>query len=263
MRLARSAWTQVIAVLALLFAGCAQLLPAPDGAAPVDRAAAQAAWARVLERRVDERGRVDFAGLAGDRDDLNRFVAWVYAVGPNNRPELFTTRDEVLAYHINAYNALAMYSVLAAGRPRSLSEYGLVSFFYLRRVAVGGEAISLYRYENDVIRPMGEERVHFVLNCMAVSCPRLPRKPFRAATLELALDAEARNFFAETRNVFVDRVRRVARLSAILEFYPADFLARAPSLAEYANRYLAMPIPADYAVEFIPYDWSVAGQAQP
>ncbi len=263
MRLAAPVGPLVTALAVLFLAGCAQLVPAPDRAVPIDREGAQAAWTRVLERRVDDRGRVDFAGLEGDRADLERFVAWVYAVGPNNRPELFATREEVLAYHINAYNALAMYSVLAAGRPRSLSEYGLVRFFYLRRVTVGGEAISLYRYENDVIRPMGEERVHFVLNCMAVSCPRLPRKPFRAATLDTALEAEARNFFGESRNVFVDPARRVVRLSAILEFYPADFLAKAPGLIEYTNRYRAASIPPNYAVEFIPYDWSVAGQAPP
>lgn len=258
-----SAVARTLAIFCALLAGCAQLVPAPGGLAVIDRAAAEAGWARVLESRVDDRGRVDFAGLERDRSDLDRFVAWIYSAGPNNRPELFATRADVLAYHINAYNALAMYSVLAAGRPRSLSGYGLVRFFYLRRVAVGGESMSLYRYENEVIRPLGEERVHFVLNCMAVSCPRLPRQPFHAATLEAALDTEARHFFGEPRNVSVDPARRVARLSAILDFYPGDFLAKSPSLIEYANRYREALIAPDYAVEFIPYDWSVSGQDAP
>ena len=48
---------------------------------------------------------------------------------------------------------------------------------------VGGKTISLYKLENDVIRPLGEERVHFALNCMVVSCPRLPRAAFSAAAL--------------------------------------------------------------------------------
>ena len=38
--------------------------------------------------------------------------------------------------------------------------------------------MSLYTLENDVIRPLGDERVHFALNCMVVSCPRLPRVAF-------------------------------------------------------------------------------------
>ena len=96
-----------------------------------------------------------------------------------------------------------------------------------------------------------------------MSCPRLPRQPFHAATLDAALDTEARHFFGEPRNVSVDPARRVARLSAILDFYPGDFLAKSPSLIGYANRYREAPIPGDYAVEFIPYDWTVSGQDAP
>ena len=246
-----------------VLAGCAQLVPAPEGAAFSDRAAAEAAWARVLERRVDDRGRVDFEGLERDRADLDRFVSWVYAIGPNNRPELFGSRAEVLAYHLNAYNALAMYSVLAAGLPRSLSEYGLIRFFYLRRVAIGGEAMSLYRYENEVIRPLGDERVHFALNCMAASCPRLPRKPFRASTLDAALAEETRRFLDEPRNVALDAARCKVGLSEIFNFYPEDFLAKAPSLIAYVNLHRSMPVPARCDVEFIGYDWTVANQVRP
>jgi hypothetical protein len=48
-----------------------------------------------------------------------------------------------------------------------------IRFFLLRKYRVGGEDMSLYALENDIIRPLGEPRVHFALNCMAVSCPRL------------------------------------------------------------------------------------------
>ena len=242
----------------VLLAGCAQLVPAPEGAPESGREAAESAWARVLERHVDERGRVDFTALERGRADLDRYVGWVYATGPNNRPALFASRAEVLAYHLNAYNALAMYSVLAAGRPASLSGYGLLRFFYFKRIAVGGEPMSLYRYENEIIRPLGEERVHFALNCMALSCPRLPRTPFRAETLEAALAAETKRFLDEPRNVSVDAPRRVVRLSAIFAFYPEDFLARAPDPIAYVNARRSMPVPADYRVEFADYDWTVA-----
>src|SRR5260370_4168 len=47
----------------------------------------------------------------------------------------------------------------------------------------------------------------------------------------------------------------VVRVSSILRFYREDFLAKAPSLVAYANRYRTEPIPEDYAVRFIPYDW--------
>lgn len=246
-------------LLIALFAGCAQLIPAPEPATP-EPGAPQDAWARVLDQYVDDQGRVDFARLNENRADLDRYVAWIYSVGPNNHPDLFPTREDVLAYHLNAYNALAMYNVLSAGIPQDLTGLRKLTFFYLRKLRVGGQDSSLYDYENKLIRPLGEERVHFALNCMAVSCPRLPRTPFAAATLDADLDREARRFFNEPRNVGIDDAGRMVRLSEILSFYPEDFLAKAPSLIAYANRYRDTPIPEDYRVTFIPYDWTVNRQ---
>lgn len=111
-----------------------------------------------------------------------------------------------------------------------------------------------------MIRPLGEERVHLALNCMAVSCPRLPRGPFTAANLDGELGAATRLFLSEPRNLQVDPERQVVRLSAIFEFYTVDFLKRSPSLIAWVNRYRAEPIPSDYRVEFLPYDWTINAQ---
>ncbi len=251
------------AVALALLAGCAAVpRPPVAGAAPTSAPAAPPydAWARVLAKHVDGAGRVDFAGVAKDRADLDRFVAYVYDTGPRTAPQLFPTRAHVLAYHLNAYNALAMYKVVETGIPETLAGLRKVGFFALGKVRVDGEPVSLYAYQNEVIRPLGEPRVHFALNCMVVSCPRLPREPFLAERLEAQLEQETRAFFAEPRNVAVDERARTVRLSEILDFYPADFLAAAPSLVAYVNRYRSPPVPPDYAVGFIPYDWTINRQ---
>ena len=139
-------------------------------------------WARTLAKFVNERGEVDFHALARDRTDLEAFLDYVARVSPRSTPESFPSRESKLAYYINAYNALAMFNVIGMNFPRSLSGLVKVKFFGFRRFTVGGERMTLYALENDIIRPLGDERVHFALNCMAVSCPRLPRTPFRAET---------------------------------------------------------------------------------
>ncbi len=243
----------VVLLLGLLvLAGCATTLPVPPAAPGVP----QAAWARVLARHVDDRGQVDFAGLATDDADLR---AWVAAIAA---PRSFATPADQLAFHINAYNGLAMYVVLAQGIPERLSLAGRLHFFKLTRVVVGGAPTSLYDYENDVIRKLGEPRIHFALNCMAVSCPRLPRKPFTATGLDAELDAAAREFFNDPRHVAVEPAARSALVSAILDFFPEDFLAVSPSLLAYINRYRQPPIPDDFAVRFLPYDWRINRQGR-
>jgi hypothetical protein len=217
----------------------------------------EAAWTKVLTRYVDDAGRIDFDALRQNHVDLDRVVAFIAAVDPDSQPQRFRDKHTRLAFYINAYNALAMYGVVQAGVPESLGGLAKFTFFYLRTFTVGGKSISLYKFENDVIRPLGEERVHFALNCMVVSCPRLPRVAFSAAELDGQLDAAARAFIADTRNVWIDQAKREVWLSAILDFYTEDFLAHAPSLVAYVNRYRATQIPADFKVRFLEYHWIV------
>jgi Protein of unknown function, DUF547 len=244
-------------------AGCATVV-APPAAAPTNEAQAEAAWARVLDRFVDTRGAVDFKALATDRGDLDLVLRRV-ADTPLNR---FAGARERLAHMINAYNALSMANVIDSGLPETHA--GLAAklrFFVLRKQIIGGEALSLYAFENDVIRPftraIGEPRVHFALNCSARACPALPRQPFRAATLDADLARETLAFFARPENLRVDDAAREVWLSELMSFYPEDFVpAHGASLVDYVSRTLGLSLPLDYNPRFTPYDWTVAHQAR-
>jgi hypothetical protein len=216
-------------------------------------------WSRVLSRFVDSAGRIDFAGVAREPGDLEAYVAWLSRVSPTSDPGRFPTSDLRLAYWINAYNALAMYNAVRSGLPPDLYKVR-VRFFYRDRFLLGGSWISLYDLENKVIRPLGDPRIHTALNCMARGCPRLPREPFQADMLDAELNATTQFFFNEERNVQVDPARKAVRFNQILEFYTEDFLKKAPSLIAYANKYRSSPIPEDWKVEFIPYDWRLNTQ---
>lgn len=220
----------------------------------------QDSWASVLQRYVDDQGRVNFIGLSKDRAALDNYVRYVYRVSPLSDPSAFPSREQRLAYYINSYNALSMFNVIDSGIPDALTGIRKLAFFFIKEFRIGGREMSLYAYENDVIRPLGEPRVHFALNCMAVSCPRLPREPFTAENLDAELTRQAREFFADARNLVVDQPARRIRVNEILRFYTDDFTRVAPSLIAYVNRYHTPPIPDDFRVEFIPYDWHVNRQ---
>ena len=250
-----------IIVTLMLLTGCVTVAPpsspASQSLTATDRNQAEAGWSRVLKQHVDDQGRVDFAAVSSNRVDLNGFVSFIYAAAPNNRPDLFSGPQDALAFHINAYNALAMYNVIDSGIPVSLSGLRKVRFFALKKISVGARQISLYDYENDVIRKLNEPRIHFALNCMVAGCPRLPREPFDGVRLNEQLDKATRLFFAEPRNLVIDPQRKVLRVSEILKFYTEDFLRQESSLARYVARYRELPAADAYSVEFIPYDWTV------
>ncbi len=102
---------------------------------------------------------MDFLGLAASPDELRAYVDYIATLSPRSTPDAFSTADAELAYYLNSYNALAMYNVIDTGIPRSLASFlKKFTFFYWKKFNVGGEKISLYRYENDVIRTLGDAR---------------------------------------------------------------------------------------------------------
>lgn len=243
----------VILALSALVA-CTTLAPVPTGEAP-DAATAATAYTRVLQRFVNDQGEVDFANLRDDRVDLDRYVAFIARTPATS----FTNANDRLAHYINSYNALSMYNVIDSGIPATYAGLNKVRFFVQKKFLIGGEALSLYRYEHTVIRKLNEPRVHFALNCSAVSCPVLPRVPFEGAKLELQLQDETLKFFARPDNLKLDPAMRTASVNEILRFYGEDFVpGHAPNLIAYINRYVLEKIPQDYALHFIDYDWTVA-----
>lgn len=237
------------AALLALLAGCATLYPTPPVTPlPSDEAFA---WSSVLDEAVDTRGRVDVPRLATNRSALELVVAGIARA----QPEGLETRAERLAFHINAYNALTIYAAVRNGLRGRLSAQDRLDL-RLARFVVGGRELSLREYE-DMIRGFGDLRVRFALHCMAASCPRLRLTPFTAERLDAELDEAARGFLMEPRNVQTDPARQVVRLSPVLAAHPEDYAGQTPVLLAYVNRYRAPPVPVGYAVEFMPFDWTL------
>ncbi len=242
--------------LSFLLACCSSLVKAPESAShsPMTDAQATAAYARVLEKFVNKDGEIDFEGLSKARQDLNDYVAFIA------RKDLSTMKDpqERLAYLINSYNALSMFLVIEKGIPKTNAGFKKVGFFYLTKLQINQTSKSLVDYEKEDIRSIGEDRIHWALNCMAVSCPRLPQTPFTGAHLEKELTAAAKEFFNSSKNVKFDDTEKTVYLTQIFDFFPKDFVPhKAPNFIDYVNLFRDVAVPTDYKQKFIDYDWTV------
>ena len=270
----------LVSLLMLLLGACSTIVHVPartgaDAAAPgavsssgastVSLDEAVAGYALVLQRHVNAQGEVDFAALRDDASDaglgaLEGYVQAIALVPLDAAP----TQQARLAHMVNAYNALSMYNVIASGIPPSHDGFAKVKFFVLRKFVVGGKPMSLYDFENRIIRKLGEPRVHFALNCSAVSCPVLPRASFTAERLDEELERETRSFFGRIENLRIDHAQRTVFFNEILKFYTEDFVpVQGINLIAYAQRYTDLKIPADYAIAFSAYDWTIANSRRP
>lgn len=230
-------------------------------------------WTTVLAQHVDNRGRVSYEALAKDRAVFDRYVAAIEAQSPVSAPALFPTRNEQLAYYLNAYNAQVFKGVLARG-PEKKSVWTPLgtgySFFVGMDIKIGGATTNLKKLEDEVVRAQFQDpRIHAALNCASVGCPRLPQTAFEAASLEAQLDAGMKEFVGEARNCTVDASAKTVKLSKIFDWFADDFLSferrngnTSPNILDYVNRYRAegAKIPRDFAVSFFEYDKGINGR---
>jgi hypothetical protein len=268
-------------VVVVLLPACTTIRPAtPVAPLPSTGTFSHADFDRALARFVDEDGRVDYAALAADPADLDRYYAALGAASPDSHPALFPTRQAELAYWLNAYNAAVLETVLAHWPIESVRDVGpppplfflprLSGFFWFQRVRLGGRTTNLYDLEHRVVRARYRDpRVHFALNCASRGCPRLPRRAFDPERLDAQLDRETRRFLGEPRNVRVDAAARRVLLSSIFEWYESDFTdwtprepdGRRPTLLGWIARHApgetaaALAACAGCAPVFVPWDW--------
>jgi hypothetical protein len=286
----RSLFPWLVLALLAASAGCNPIRPrGVVTPSTITRAeVSHADYGLVLERFVNDEGRVDYRGLMRDPGLLERYYLWLATISPHSDPAHFATRNDALAYWINAYNASALVTVVRYYPITSVSDVRTpfplwlasdkAGFFLLQRIELGDETTSLYTLESSIIRgKFDEPRVHFALNCASIGCPRLPREPFVGDRLDAQLDREARRFFAEERNLAIDHAGRTVTLSSILDWYEDDFTGwyerahpgEEGTLLAYAALYAPPEKAADlarardesYAVRFAPYDWGLNGQA--
>lgn len=253
--------------LLLLFSGCATKVLSPEIIISNENREkdfyGSRSWKKTLEQYVDVKGRTAFKKLASDHVDLLFYLDYIAKTSPLLKPNSFPDKQHKLAFYINSYNALAMYGVVYHKIPKDFNRFiDRARFFKFTEYNIGGMHISLYDYENKIIRPLGDPRVHFALNCMVVDCPRLPNKPFVPENLDSQLDEASVEFLNDPKKIFVDHSKKEVTVSEILKFYEEDFVnpKQAASLLEYINRFRKEKIPSSYKIEFFNYDWTVNSQ---
>jgi hypothetical protein len=225
-------------------------------------------WQTVLTEVATNDGLVRYDALQsnsnGARDALFHYVGMINQASPANRPDLFPTGADKLAYYINAYNALCMYGVLQKGLPSNVLLSGL---YITAKFPVGGASTTLDALEKQHVRTSGDPRIHFALNCMSKSCPPLRKEPYEGGRLDEQLADQGRRYLGDPRGVQKVSDTKVRLSEIFTKFYPVDFQdaytretgRRNPSLLDAIRPFAGPDSPVQTATEYesMSYDWSL------
>ncbi len=143
-------------------------------------------YARLLDKHV-QGGLVDYKGLKADQAELEKYLGILAEV---KVPAL--SENEAFAYFINVYNAWTLKLILD-NYPGIDSIKDIGSFFKgpwsIEFVKLRNKTVTLDDVEHEIMRPRFQDpRLHFVVNCASMGCPRLHDAPFEAETLDATLD---------------------------------------------------------------------------
>lgn len=218
------------------------------------RPVGHALWDSLLQKHVNEAGFVDYQGFQRDCLALNRYLRQLSLAHPNDR---FWSREEQMAYWINAYNAFTVQIVIRHYPVSGIKEIKkgipfVNTVWDIKFIRIESYVYDLNNIEHNILRPVFKDaRIHAAVNCASYSCPPLRREAYTAERLNAQLDDQMRQFIADTRR---NRLPS-GEVSEIFKWFKGDFERDAGSVKAFLNRYAATPIDPDTDLRYIEYDW--------
>ena len=231
-----------------------------------------AVWTDLLKKNVvasagGKSSLVDYGSIKKDRATLQAYLKRLSGV---SEPEFQNfSRDEQLAFLINAYNAFIIDLVVESYPITSIKRLGIpfVGPWKKSFIPLLGKNMSPDDLEHGLIRKeYKESRIHFGVNCASISCPPLRAEAFVAERLYAQLDEQAKLFFMNDKENRFDAKSKTLTLNPILDWFDEDFTTSGPEghvsyVAKYHSelaRALDQGLKAgQISVKFGDYDWNL------
>lgn len=197
-------------------------------------------------RSAVKNGNVNYSSLNRNNTELEELIMLVSQINPKSLTSL-----ERKAFLINSYNILVIKEVVRNYPIHSVQKVN--GFFEKIKHNIGGSEWSLNQIENDQIRKeFKDPRVHFVLNCAAVSCPPIAKFAYNPILLDNQLDSQTT--FAINDSSFIYEKNGKNYISNIFRWYKEDFTENGTVL-DFINKYRTKNLNPENRIIHYPYDW--------
>lgn len=207
-------------------------------------------WDQLLQKHVTAKGNVNYDGFVKDKATLDAYLNSLSETKPNDT----WSRNDAMAYWINAYNAFTVKLILNNYPVKSIMNINGGKAWDLKFIEIKGEKYSLNNIEHDILRKKyTDPRIHFAVNCASVSCPKLLNTAFFAETLETQLEKAAKEFINNDSKNSISSNK--AQVSKLFDWYKDDFTKNG-SLVDYLNKYATTKLTTN-KVGFKEYNWSI------
>lgn len=209
-------------------------------------------WNELLELYVSENGNVNYNGFKKDHSKLLGYIKVLQISYEKVNSKTERSKDELLAYWINAYNALTIDLILRNYPTKSIKD--IKDPWDQRLWQFGYKWLNLNDIEHNILRKMDEPRIHFAIVCASVSCPKLQNEAFTASNLEEQLTNATKEFLADSTKNEISQNN--LKLSKIFKWFKKDF-EQEGSLIDFLNQYSTVIISDSAKKSYKDYNWDL------
>ena len=202
----------------------------------------------LLQNHVSSSGNVNYNGFKANRTSLGNYISDL----GDNMPKNAWSKNDKLAYWINAYNAMTIDLILRNPKVKSIKD--IDKPWDQRLWKLGEKWYNLDEIEHQILRKMDEPRIHFAIVCASVSCPKLQNEAFTASNLDSQLTNATKEFLSDSsRN---NLSKSSVKLSKIFKWFAKDFKQN-QSLIDFLNKYSDIDISQNATKSYMNYNWDL------
>lgn len=205
-------------------------------------------WNSLLQKHITNQGNVNYKGFKTDRKLLLNYIESLSETMPNDS----WTKEDKLAYWINAYNAFTIDLILRNYPIKSIKD--IKNPWEQRLWKLGDKWYNLNEIEHQILRKMDEPRIHFAIVCASYSCPKLRNEAYQASNLDKQLTNASKEFLSDSNRNEISENN--LKLSKIFQWFSKDF-KQDGDLIDFLNKYSDVSISAKAKKSFKDYNWNL------
>lgn len=207
------------------------------------------------------------------KGDYQKYIKEYNSLSLSKLAESLDTDNKTKAFWINTYNAYVQ--ILLTENPSLFKDRN--KFFKANQIKIGGQKLSLDFIEHGIIRgskvklAMGyindpfastlekqfrvdktDGRIHFALNCGAISCPAVAI--YSAKNLDQELDQITQQFLHSTTKY--NKSDNTVYVTSLFNWYRGDF-SEQNGVIGFLRKYKIIPEGSHPLVKYQDYDWTL------
>ncbi|MBJ6369657.1 DUF547 domain-containing protein [Snuella sedimenti] len=205
-------------------------------------------WNAFLQTYVSKEGLVNYKSIQSNPEHLNTYLNTITKTPPQSH----WTKQETLAYWVNAYNAFTIKLIIDNYPLNSIKD--IKNPWDKKFITIKNKTLSLNQIEHDILRNMNEPRIHFAIVCASMSCPKLYNEAYNAKNLEAQLNKAAKHFLNDTTKNKITKNK--LELSKLFKWFSSDFKQNG-KLVDFLKQYSDIDISKKAKITYKDYNWNL------